>query len=103
MNSADLQGDEPANLRNSAQWRLAVWGLRLAGCGLFVVVAGIISQVWSTSDGLTILAVGMATYLVGVVVIFIGFIPAFKALPTPRPSFWRLRWALMRDAFHART
>jgi hypothetical protein len=92
-----------SKLRGSAHWRLAVWGLRLAGCGLAVAVAGLVTRVWSTGTGLSILAVGVGTYLIGAVVVFTGFIPAFRALPRPRPLFWRLRWALMRDATHARS
>jgi len=55
------------------------------------------------STALSILAVGVVAHLIGAVVVFTGFIPAFRALPMPRPSIWRLRWALMRDATHARS
>jgi hypothetical protein len=94
--------DVSPKLRGSAHWRLAVWGLRLAGCGLGVAVAGLVTRVWSTGTGLSILAVGVVTYLIGAALVFTGLIPAFRALPRPRPSFWRLRWVLMRDALHAR-
>jgi len=93
--------DGATGLRGSAYWRLAVRGLRLAGLGLFVAVGGLVTRVWSTGTGLTILAVGVGIYLVGVVVVYAGFIPAIRALPKPRPSFWRLRRLLMRDALHA--
>ncbi len=92
---------EATTLRGSAYWRLAVWGLRLAELGLFVAVGGLDTRVWSTATGLTILAVGVGIYPVGAVVVFTGFIPAIRALRKPRPSFWRLRWLLMRDALHA--
>jgi hypothetical protein len=94
--------DEATGLRDSAPWRLAVRGLRLAGLGLFVAVGGLVTRVWLTGTGLTILAVGVVVYLVGVVTLFTGFIPAIRALSKPRPSFWRLRRLLMRDALHAR-
>ena len=93
--------DDATGRRGSAHWRLAVRGLRFAGLGLFVAVGGLVTRVWSTGTGLTILAVGVGIYLVGVVVVFTGFIPAIRALPKPRPSFWRLRRLLMRDALHA--
>jgi hypothetical protein len=93
---------DAAGLLGSAHWRLAIRGLRLAGLVLFVAVGGLVTRVWSTGTGLTILAVGVGIYLVGVVVVFTGFIPAIRALPKPRSSFWRLRWLLMRDALHAR-
>jgi hypothetical protein len=94
--------DAAAGSRDSAHWRLAVQGLRSAGLGLSVAVCGLVTRVWSTGSGLTILAVGVCIYLVGVVVLFTGFIPAIRAYPKPRPSFWRLRRLLMRDALHAR-
>jgi hypothetical protein len=93
--------DDPTGLHGNAHWRLAVRGLRLAGLGLFVAGGGLVTRVWSTGTGLTILAVGVGIYLVGVVVVYAGFIPAIRALPKPRPSFWRLRRLLMRDALHA--
>ena len=68
---------------------------------MFVAVGGLVIREWSTGIGLTILAVGAGIYLVGVVVVYTGFIPAIRALPKPRPSFWRLRRLLMRDALHA--
>ena len=99
--SGQAREDDATGLRGSAHWRLAVRGLRLAGLGLFVAVGGLVTRVWSTGAGLTILAVGVGIYLVGVVVVFTGFIPAIRALSKPRPSFWRLRWLLLRDALHA--
>ena len=96
-------GHDAKDLRGSAHWRLAVWGLRLAGLGLFGAIDGLVTRVWSTGTGLTILAVGVGIYLVGVVVVSTGFIPAIRALPKPRPSYWRLRRLLMSDALHARS
>jgi hypothetical protein len=96
-------GHAATDLRGSAHWRLAVRGLRLAGLGFFVAIGGLVTRVWSTGTGLTILAVGVVIYLVGVVVVFTGFIPAIRALPKPRPSYWRLRRLLMSDAVHARS
>jgi hypothetical protein len=90
--------DGATGQRDSARWRLAVRGLRLAGLGLFVAAGGFVTRVWANGSGLTILAVGVGIYLVGVVVLFTGFIPSIRALPKPRPSFWRLRRLLMRDA-----
>ena len=93
--------DDATGLCGSAHWRLAVWGLRSAGLGLFVAVGGLVTRVWSTDTGLTLLTVGVGIYLVGIVVLFTGFIPAIRALPKPRPSFWRLRRLLIRDALRA--
>jgi len=93
--------DDATGLCGGTHWRLAIRGLRLAGLGLFVAVGGLVTRVWSTGTGLTILTVGVGIYLVGIVVLFTGFIPAIRALPKPRPSFWRLRRLLMRDALRA--
>jgi predicted membrane channel-forming protein YqfA (hemolysin III family) len=90
-------------LRSSEHWRRAVRGLRLAGFGLLVAVAGLVTRVWSTGTGLTILAVGVVIYLIGFVVVYSGFIPAIRALPKPRPSFWKFRRILMSDALHLRS
>ncbi|MGO9965143.1 MAG: hypothetical protein ACLPUG_17160 [Acidimicrobiales bacterium] len=98
--SGHADEDDATSRRGSAHWRLAVRGLRFAGLGLFVAVGGLVTRVWSTGIGLTMLAVGVIIYLVAVVVLFTGFIPAIRALPKPRPSFWRLRRLLMRDALH---
>src|ERR1035441_7850536 len=95
--------DDATKLRGSAHWRLAVRGLRLAGLGLFVAVSGLVTRVWSSATGLTILAVGVGVYLIGVVVVFTGFIPAIRAYPRPRPSYWRFRRPLMHHALHARS
>ena len=75
----------------------------MAGLGLFVAVSGLVTRVWSTAAGLTILTVDVGIYLVGAVVVFTGFIPAIRAFPSPRPSYWRLRRLLVHDALHARS
>ena len=100
--SGHADKDDVTDLRASAPWKLAVRGLRIAGFGLFLAVGGLVIRVWSTDTGLTILAVGVGVYLVGVVVVYTGFIPAIRALPKPRPSFWKLRRVLMHDALHTR-
>jgi hypothetical protein len=94
--------DHAADLRSSAHWKRAVRGLRIAGLGLAVAVGGLVTRVWSTGIGSTILAIGLGVYLVGVVFVYAGFIPAIRALPKPRPSCWKLRRALMHDALHTR-
>ena len=74
----------------------------LAGSSQFAAV-GLVTRLWSTGTGLTILAVGVGIYLVGAVVVFTGFIPAIRALPMPRPSYWKLRRLLMNGALHIRS
>jgi predicted membrane channel-forming protein YqfA (hemolysin III family) len=106
MASGSHSGDgdmvDSEQLHKSKPWRWAVRGLLLAGFGLLVAVVGLITSVWSTETGLTILAVGVVIYLIGFVVLYSGFIPAIRALPNPRPSFWKFRRILMSDALHLR-
>jgi len=59
--------DDATSRRISKSWRLAVWGLRVIGPGLAVVVIGLVTLPWSTGTAQAILAVGMGIYLVGVV------------------------------------
>lgn len=93
-------GAETTDLRGSPAWRVAVRGLQIAGLGMFLAVVGLVTSVWVTGVGFTVVAVGVGIYLVGAVAIYFGIIPAIRALPKPRPSFWRLRRLLMRDALH---
>ena len=95
--------DEATNLRHSAHWRLAVWGLRVIGPGLAVVVAGLVALVWSRGTGQAILAVGMGIYLVGVMITVVGIVVVYSEVPPPRPNFIQLRWSLLHDAVHARS
>ena len=95
--------DKATDPRDSSQWRLAVWGLRVIGPGLAVVVAGIVALPWSTGTGQAIVAVGIGIYLVGVVITVLGIILVYREVPPPRPNFIQLRWSLLHDAVHARS
>jgi hypothetical protein len=95
--------EDATNLRHSAHWRLAVWGLRVMGAGLAVVIPGLITLLWSTAAGPAILAVGMGIYLVGVVITVVGIFLVYVEVPPPRPNFIWLRWSLLHDAVHARS
>ena len=50
------------NLRHSTHWRLAVWGVRVTGPGLAVVMADLVTLVWSTATGKAIVAVGIGQH-----------------------------------------
>ncbi len=95
--------DEATNLRKSSHWRLAVWGLRVIGPGLVVVVAGVVALLWSKGTGQAILAVGMGIYLVGVMITVVGIILVYRDASPPRPNFIQLRWSLLHDAVHTRS
>ncbi|HEX7462681.1 MAG TPA: hypothetical protein VF317_10950 [Dermatophilaceae bacterium] len=95
--------DATTNPRESIHWAQAVWGLRVMGPGLSVVLVGLATLLWSTSTGQAILAVGMVIYLVGVAITVTGIVLLYRELPPPRPNFINLRWFLLHDAVHART
>ena len=88
------------NLRGGTGWRTAAWGLRVIGPGLAVVAIGLLGLMVSTGVGQTVLAVGMAIYLVAVVIIVVGSGLIYRDAPAPRPNFIELRWSLLRDAAH---
>ena len=91
------------DVRRSAHWRLAVWGLRVMGPGLAVVIAGLITLLWSTVAGLAILAVGIGIYLFGLVLSFVELHRAYGEVQPPRPSYARVHQALLHDTLHARS
>lgn len=94
---------EVANLRHSAPWRLAVWGLRVMGSGLAVVAVGLVALVWSKGTGQAIVAAGICIYLAAVVITVAGIVLVYRDVPPPRPNFLDLRWSLLHDAVHARS
>jgi len=94
---------DEANLRHSAPWRLAVWGLRVMGSGLAVVAVGVVALVWSRGTGQAMVAAGIGIYLVGVVITVAGIVLVYREVPPPRPNFLDLRWSLLHDAVHARS
>jgi hypothetical protein len=94
--------DELASLRNGGAWRLAVWGLRVMGTGLGVVVAGLIALLWSVTAGRAMVAAGIGIYLVGVVITLVGILWIYRRVKPARPSFLDMRWALLHDAVRPR-
>jgi hypothetical protein len=95
--------DDATSHRIAKYWRLAVWGLRVIGPGLAVVVIGLVALPWSTGTAQAILAVGMGIYLVGVVITVVGIVLVYREVPPPRANFIWLRWSLLHDAVHARS
>lgn len=92
---------EPAELRNSRHWRMAVWALRLGYLGLAVAIAGL--MVLGSGSTPWVLAVGVITWLVTATVTLTGVFWARSELPAPRPGLWPMRWMLLHDTVHARS
>jgi len=91
------------SLRRSTHWRLAVWGLRVIGSGLAVVITGLVVLLWSTATGKAILAAGIGIYLVGLVFTLVEVRRVYGDVPPPRPSHSRVQKALLHDALGARS
>ena len=97
------QSPHMENLRHSTHWRPAVWGVRVMGPGLAVVIAGLVTLVWSTATGKAILAVGIGIYLVGLVLTLVEVRRVYGDVQPPRPDHARVQQTLLHDALHARS
>lgn len=91
--------NEPTELKQNRQWRLAVWALRVgylalatAGIGLVLVATG--STRW-------VLATGVIIWIFAAVVTVTGVVRARHDLPAPRPGYLSMRFMLIRDTVHA--
>lgn len=72
------------------------------GTGLAVVIAGLVTLVWSTGTGKAILAVAIGIYLVGLALAFVEVRRAYGEVQLPRPDYARVQRTLLHDALHAR-
>ena len=73
------------------------------GPGLAVVIAGLVTLVWSTATGKAILAVGIGIYLVGLVLTLVEVRRVYGDVQPPRPDHARVQQTLLHDALHARS
>jgi hypothetical protein len=97
------QSPRMESLRRSAHWRPAVWGVRVMGPGLAVVIAGLVTLLWSTATGKAILAVGTGIYLVGMVFTLVEIRGVYGDVSPPPPSHSRVQRSLLHDALGARS
>lgn len=95
-------GERPsmADLRHSRHWRPAVWGVRIMGIGLAVVIAGMVTLPWSTDTAKAILAVGGGIYLISLGLTFVEARWAYGEVRPPRPNHAWVQRALLHDALH---
>ncbi len=78
---------------------MAVWSLRVGYIGLAVAVAGLIVTLSGSTPW--VLAIGVIIWLGTVAVTLTGFLQARHELPEPRPTFWSMRFMLIRDSTHS--
>jgi hypothetical protein len=98
-----MAGVDEANRRRGLHWRLAVWGVRVLGSGLAVVIAGLVALLWSAATGKAILAVGIGLYLVGMVFTLVEVRGVFGDVSPPPPNHSRVQRALLHDALGGRS
>jgi hypothetical protein len=90
--------EEPPELQHNAEWRAAVWSLRVGYIGLAVALTGLIVTLSGSTPW--VLAVGVIIWLATVIVTLTGFLRARHELPEPRPTFWSMRFMLIHDSTH---
>jgi hypothetical protein len=95
-------GERPRmeDLRRSGHWRPAVWGVRVMGTGLAVVIAGIVTLAWSTAATKAILAGGVGIYLSGLAFTLVEARCAYRDVQPPRPNHAWVQRTLLHDALH---
>ena len=90
-------------VRRSPHWSAAVWGVRLIVPGMLVIVAGLVTLVWSPPAGRVAIAVGAGLYLVGLTLSLVGGARAYGDVDHTRIDHALVRRILVHDAFHHRT
>jgi hypothetical protein len=91
--------DEPTELQHNGHWRMAVWALRVGYVGVATMLVGII--VLASGGTPWVLAAGVIFWVVCAGVTLTGFLQARNVLPVPRPSFWSMRWMIIHDTVHS--
>ena len=92
--------EEPTGLRDSAQWRTAIWALRVGYVGLAIGLVGLVVLVSGSTPW--VLAVGVVTWLGAAAVTLTGFLTSRHEQAEPRPHYWSMRTMLIHDTIHAR-
>lgn len=92
--------DTSPDLRGNRSWRTAVWSLRVGYVGLVVAIVGLVVR--GSGSGPGILAVGVVWWLLAAAATLTAFFRARAGLTEPRPTFWSMRMALVRDSVRPR-
>jgi hypothetical protein len=90
--------DEPPELPDNGDWRMAVCGPPRGYLALAVAIAGLIVMLSGSTPW--ILAVGVIGWLAVAAVTLTGFFWARHELAEPRPGWWSMRFMLIRDTVH---
>lgn|GEM_PF-978281 len=91
----------PPELGDNRQWGQAIWSLRLGFGALLLALVGL--AVLSAAATPWILLAGVLGWLSAALATIISVVRARGALPDPRPSYWALRFMLVRDVFRSRS
>jgi hypothetical protein len=83
-------------LHRDRHWRTAIWALRTGYAGLGVVLIGVLLVVSGSTPW--VLAVGAVIWLAAAAVTLTAVYRAWRDQPAPRPGFWAVRFALLRDS-----
>jgi hypothetical protein len=78
---------------------MAVWALRVGYLGVATILVGVIVLISGSTPW--VLAAGVILWLACAAVTLTGFLQARNDLPVPRPSFWSMRWMIIHDTVHA--
>jgi hypothetical protein len=91
--------DEPAELQQNGNWRMAVWALRVGYLGLVIGIVGLILL----ASGFTpwVLGVGALLWLAAAAVTLTGVFLARHGLSEPRPGLWAIRFMLIHDTIRS--
>ena len=93
--------DQPTELQRSGSWRTAVWALRAGYAGLATALVGLVLVAVGSTPW--VLAAGVITWLAAAAVTLTGFLATRRRLASPRPTLWSMRLMLIHDSVHART
>jgi hypothetical protein len=91
--------DEPAELQQNGNWRMAVWALRVGYLGLAIGIVGLI--VLASGSTPWVLGIGALLWLAAAAVTVTGVFLARGGLPEPRPGLWPIRFMLIHDTIRS--
>ena len=100
MGFVDSGSIDLPKIRHSSAWRLTVWGLRLEGLGLLVMLSGLFVDVLvARSVGISIKVVGLICMAIGILIILVGAFAVYRQLDAGSARSDLSHW-LLADVIH---